>query len=153
MKRPVVIVLSLMLGFLILLALGAQVIIPISAGELAAENPEFAHLAVPYSVAAVAVILCGQVVLAIVLRLLFLVDRGTIFTAPTTRLVNVIIWCLALATLITLAVALSFPPGPLFAFYALALAIVGAAATLIMVVLRSLLTAAIDYRGELDGVI
>jgi len=153
MKRPVVFALAIVLVLLILAALGAQVLIPIMARELARDYPEYAHLAVPYSVAAVGAILCGQVVLAIVLRLLFLADRGTIFTAPTTRLVNAIIWCLSLATIIILAVALSFPPGPLFALYALALALVCAAATLLMVVMRDLLASAIEYRGELDGVI
>lgn len=136
-----------------MIAVGGQVLVVIFARELAWEYPEFANLAVPYSLAAILTILCGQAALAIIIRLLGLVRRGTIFTAPTSRLVNGIIWCLGIATAITAGVAVSGPPGPLFPVYAAVLVAVGIAATLLMLVMRDLLSSAIEYRGELDGVI
>ena len=78
---------------LVVLLLGtvlAQVLVPVYASEVGTRFPEVAYLVVPYSVAAILFIGCGQVALLVVWRLLSLVDGGVIFTRRALRWVDVI---------------------------------------------------------------
>ena len=92
---------------LVVLLLGsvlAQVLVPVYASQSATTFPEVADLVVPYSVAAILFIGCGQVALLAVWRLLSLVDGGVIFTGRALRWVNVITACAAVATALTAGV-------------------------------------------------
>ena len=146
---------------LVVLLLGsvlAQVLVPVYASQSATRFPEVADLVVPYSVAAILFIGCGQVALLAVWRLLSLVDGGVIFTGRALRWVNVITACAAVATALTAGVLihmLGFVPGgggPMI--YYLAACIAGELAfVLLMVVMRGLLLSAVSDRTELDEVI
>ena len=136
----------------------AQVIMPVLASEEGKTFPEVAYLVVPYSVAAILFIGCGQVALLAVWRLLSLVDRGVIFTRRALRWVDVITACAAVATVLSVGVLihmLSFVPGgggPTIYFLAACIA-GGLAFVALMVVMRGLLESAIADRTELDETI
>jgi hypothetical protein len=146
---------------LVLLLLGsvlAQVIVPAQASLVGASNPEVAYLVVPYSAAAILFIVCGQVALIVVLRLLSLVDRGAVFSRPAVRWVDVIAACAAIATALSTGVLvhmLAFVPGgggP--AIYSMAFSIAGGLAVgLAMVILHGLLETVIAERARPDGAI
>ena len=135
-----------------------QVLLPVFASEEGRIFPEVAYLVVPYSVAGILFVGCGQVALLAVWRLLSLVDRGVIFTPRAVRWVDVITACAAVATVLTAGVSihmLGFVPGgggPMIFYLAVCLA-GGLAFVLLMVVMRGLLESAIADRSELDGVI
>jgi hypothetical protein len=146
---------------LVVLLLGtvlAQVLVPAIASTTGTAFPEVEYLVVPYSVAAILFIGCGQVALLVVWRLLSLVDSGVIFTRRALRWVDVIIACAAVATVLSAGVMihmLGFVPGgggPMFWYLAACIA-GGLAFVLLMVVMRGLLESAIADRTELDEVI
>ncbi len=136
----------------------AQVIMPVLASEEGKTFPEVAYLVVPYSVAAILFIGCGQVALLAVWRLLSMVSGGVIFTRRALRWVDVITACAAVATVLSAVVLihmLSFVPGgggPTF-YYLAACVVGGLAFVLLIVVMRGLLESAIADRAELDEVI
>jgi hypothetical protein len=135
-----------------------QIGLPMLAAEEGRIFPEVAYLVVPYSVAAILFIGCGQVALLAVWRLLSMVDGGVIFTRRALRWVDLITACAAVATVLSAGVLihmLSFVPGgggPTVYFLAACVA-GGLAFVLLMVVMRGLLESAIADRAELDGVV
>ena len=146
---------------LVVLLLGsvlAQVLVPVYASQVGTRFPEVAYLVVPYSVAAILFIGCGQVALLVVWRLLSLVDGGVIFTRRAVRWVDGITACAAVATVLSVGVfihMLGFVPGgggPMIVYLAACVA-GGLAFMLLMVVMRGLLVSAIANRAELDEVI
>ena len=146
---------------LVVLLLGsvlAQVLVPVYASQLGTRFPEVAYLVVPYSVAAILFIGCGQVALLAVWRLLSLVDGGVIFTRRAARWVDVITACAAVATVMCAGVVihmLGFVPGgggPMI-YYLAACLVGGLAFVLLMLVMRGLLESAIADRTELTEVI
>lgn len=143
---------------LLLGAVVAQFLVPVIASQVGTTFREVAYLVVPYSVAGILVIACGEVTLLAVWRLSTLVDDGVIFSRGALRRVDVITACGAMATVMTavvLAHMLAFVPGgggPM-AFYLAACLAVGSAFVFLMVVSRGLLVAAIADRAELDEVI
>ncbi len=146
---------------LVVLLLGsvlAQVLVPVSASAVGTRFPEVAYLVVPYSVAAILFIGCGQVTLLAVWRLLSLVGGGVIFTRRAMRWVDVITVCGAMATVLNVAVLihmLGFVPGgggPTI-YYLAAFIAGGVTFVLLMIVIRGLLESAIADRAELDVVI
>ena len=146
---------------LIVLLLGtvlAQVLVPVVASQVGTSFPEVVYLVVPYSVAAILFIGCGQVALLVVWRLLSLVDDGVIFTRRALRWVDVIVACAAVATALSAGVwihMIGFVPGsggPMF-YYLAACVAGGLAFVLLMVVMRGLLESAIADRTALDEVI
>lgn len=154
-------VIGLLRVALLVLLLGsvlAQVLVPVFASQTGTSFPEVAHLVVPYSVAAILFIGCGQVALLAVWRLLSLVDGGVIFTRRAVRWVDVITACAAIATVLSAAVLihmLGFVPdggGPMI-YYLAACVVGGLAFALLMVVMRRLLESAIADRTELEDVI
>ena len=145
---------------LVVLLLGtvlAQVLVPVYASQVGTTFPEVAYLVVPYSLAGILFIACGQVALLVVWRLLSLVDGGVIFTRRAGRWVDVITACAAVATVLSAGVLihmLGFVPGGGPTFYYLAACVAGGLAfMLLMVVMRGLLVSAIADRTELDEVI
>ncbi len=146
---------------LVVLLLGtvfAQVLVPVYASQVGTTFPEVAYLVVPYSVAAILFIGCGQVALLVVWRLLSLVSGRVIFTRRALRWVDVITACAAVATVLSACVLihmLGFVPGgggPMI-YYLAACVACGLAFVLLMVVMRGLLESAIANRAELDEVI
>jgi hypothetical protein len=146
---------------LVVLLLGsvlAQVLVPVYASQVATTHPEVAYLVVPYSVAAILFVGCGQVALLVVWRLLSMIGGGVIFTRRALRWVDVIIACGAVATVLSVGVLihmLGFVPGgggPMY-LYLVACVVAGLAFVLLMVVMRGLLESAIADRTELDEVI
>jgi Protein of unknown function (DUF2975) len=146
---------------LVVLLLGTvlvQVLLPVFASQVGMTFPEVAYLVVPYSVAAILFIGCGQVALLAVWRLLSLVSGGVIFTRRSLRWVDVITFCAAGAMVLTAGVLihmLNFVPGgggPMVYYLAACLA-GGLAFVLLMVVMRGLLVSAIADRTELDEVV
>ena len=135
-----------------------QIGLPMLAAEEGRIFPEVAYLVVPYSVAAILFIGCGQVALLAVWRLLSMVDGGVIFTRRALRWVDLITACAAVATVLSAGVLihmLSFVPGgggPTVYFLAACVA-GGLAFVLLMVVMRGLLESPIADRTELDEVI
>ena len=81
-----------------------QVLVPVYASQVAMIFPEVEYLVVPYSVAAILFIGCGQVALLVVWRLLSLVDGGVIFTRRSLRWVDAITACAAVATVLSAGV-------------------------------------------------
>ena len=146
---------------LLVLLLGSvlvQVLVPVYASQVAAQAPKVAYLVVPYSLAAILFIGCGQVALLAIWRLLSLVDGGVIFTRRAVPWVDVIVACAAVATVLSTVVLvhmLGVVPGgggPMI-YYLVAVITAGVAFLLLMVVMRGLLLSAVADKSELDGVI
>ncbi len=146
---------------LVVLLLGsvlAQVLVPVYASQVGTTFPEIAYLVVPYSVAAILFIACGQVALLVVWRLLSMIGGGVIFTRRALRWVDVITACGVVATVLSVGVwthMRAFVPGgggPM-SLYLAACVVAGLAFVLLMVVMRGLLESAIADRTELDEVI
>lgn len=158
MNRTVVTLLRATLLLLAVCALGVQALIPFEARTMGTQFPEVSYLEVPYSIAAIAAILCFQVALFAVWRLLSMAASDQVFTDPACHLVNVVITCAIAATAICgavwahlLFVEQNGGPG-VFAGVALC-TIGGVAITLVLIVLRALLRTATADRHELIGVI
>ena len=141
---------------LVVLLLGsvfAQVLVPVQATMVGTAYPEVEYLVVPYSVAAILFIVCIQVALLVVWRLLSLVDGGLIFTRRAMRWIDVIIGCAVVATVLSAGVLvhmLSFVPGnggPTI-YFMVACMTGGLAAVLLMIVMRGLLESAIGLAHD-----
>ena len=158
MTRLAIRLLRVALVVLLLGSVLAQVLVPVYASEVGTRFLEVAYLVVPYSVAAILFIGCGQVALLVVWRLLSLVDGGVIFSRAAVRWVDVILACAAVATVLSAGVLvhmLGFVPGgggPMI-YYLAASITAGLAFVLLMVVMRGLLLSAVADRAELDEVI
>jgi hypothetical protein len=146
---------------LIVLLLGTvlvQALLPVFAFEEGRIFPEVAYLVVPYSVAGILFIGCGQVALLAVWRLLSMVNGEAIFTRRALHWVDVITACAAVATVLSTGVwihMIGFVPGgggPMI-YYLGACVACGLAFVLLVVVMRGLLGSAIADRTELDEVI
>jgi hypothetical protein len=142
---------------LVILLLGSvlvQILVPVQATMQGTATPEVEYLVVPYSVAAILFIVCIQVALLVVWRLLSLVDGGLIFTRRALRWIDAIIGCAVVATVLSAAVLvhmLSFVPGnggPAIYFMVACIA-GGLAFVLLVIVLRGLLESAIGMAESL----
>ena len=146
---------------LVVLLLGtvlAQVLLPVFGSEEGRLFPELGYLVVPYSVAGILVIACGQVALLVVWRLLSMVNGGVIFTRRALRWVDVITACAAVATVLSAGVMVHLlgfvgVGGPGVVLGLAACLVGGLAFVLLMVVMRGLLESAIANRTELDETI
>jgi hypothetical protein len=127
------------------------VVIPVFAAEMAT-------LQVPYTVAAISVIACVQVMLAAIWMLLSMVARSEIFRDAALRWVEVIIGAAVVATAVTVGtgvhvVFIASTGGPA-AFLGLCAALVaGPAFVLLMLVMRGLLVEATTLRSEMAEVV
>lgn len=145
---------------LVVLLLGSvlgQVLVPVAAAGAARTFPEVGYLVVPYSVAGILVIACGQVALLVVWRLLSMISGGVIFTRRALRWVDVIIICGAVATMLNAGVWIHLLAvhggGPGIILWLVASTAIGTAFVLLVLVMRGLLASAIADRTELDEVI
>src|SRR5690625_144 len=98
MTSRVIVPLRVLIVVLLLLALAAQALVPLAATEAATTTPELSYLQVPYAVAGIATIGCGQVVLVAIWPLLTRVRRGAIFDVAAFRWVGVRIGAGVVAT-------------------------------------------------------
>lgn len=157
MNKLVIRLLRVALVVLLLGTVLGQVLVPLLAAQAAKTFPEVEYLVVPYSVAGILVIACGQIVLLVIWRLLSMVGRGVIFTRRAVPWVDVITVCGAVATVLSagvmthLLVVHGGGPGIILGL-ATSIA-VGVTFVLLMIVMRGLLGLAIADRSELDEVI
>lgn len=146
------------IGVLLLGSALAQVLVPVLASEEGQLFPEVAHLVVPYSVAGILAIACGQLALLATWRLLSMVNGGVIFSRRALRWVDVITACAAVAMVLTAAPMVHLllfvgVGGPGVVLGLAACIACGLAFVLLMLVMRGLLESAIANRAELDEVI
>ncbi|OXM75280.1 MULTISPECIES: DUF2975 domain-containing protein [Amycolatopsis] len=147
------ILLVALFGILVLLQVMS---LPGQFAHMARENPDLAHLRWPATAVTVFWVLCVQVVIVAMWRLLTMVRKDRIFSAGSMRWVNVIVGAIAAGWLVLVAVFLyvgfrADDPGlPLLLF----LMVVGVAvAGLLMVVMRALLRQATTLRTDMEAVI
>ena len=156
--------LLLLLRALILLiavgALFAQIrLVPFIATGLA-EDSGHAAAGVPYAVAGITVIACGELALLAMWVLLSQVRRGAIFSGTALRWVDVILGAAVAATIILLAVGIHVafvlePPldAPGLTAIAGGLVVCAGAFALLMYVMRGLLRSATTLQAELSEVV
>lgn len=123
---------------------------------MAQENPDLAYLRWPATAVTIFWVLCVQVVIACTWRLLTLVRKDRIFSEPSLRWVDTIVWAIGAAWVVLVAVFLyvgfhAHDPGlPLVLF----LLLVGVTVLgLLMVVMRALLRQATTLRTDMEAVI
>jgi hypothetical protein len=123
---------------------------------MAEQSPELAYLSWPLTAVTVFWVLCVQVVIVATWRLLTLVKDDRIFSSASRAWVDAIVWAIAAAWVVLLAVFLYFgfraddPGTPLLLF----LLLVGVAVLgLLMVVMRALLRQATTLRTDMEAVI
>lgn len=159
MKNSLLVTLRVLIAALLVGALIVQAVtIPWMAHALSSDFPEVANLAIPYTAAAIAGIGCAQVVLVATWRLTLLVGSGSIFDSSALRWVTMMVRAAAVATVLTLAVALHatlvIGLGPVTVPLALCGGAVAAgAAWIILVIMRGLLAMAVAHKVELDEVV
>jgi hypothetical protein len=157
MNRLVIRLLRIALIVLLLASVLGQMLVPVFASEAARTFPEVGYLVVPYSVAGIVVIACGQVALLVVWRLLSMISGGVIFTRRALRWADVITVCGAVATVLNAGVWIHLLTvhggGPGIILWLVASLASGVTFVLLMMVMRGLLESAIADRAELDEVI
>lgn len=123
---------------------------------MAREDPEMAFLRWPATAVTVFWLLCVQVVIVAIWKLLTLVRRARIFSADSMVWVNVIVWAIGAAwvSLVGVFLYVGFraqdPALPLILFLAVAgVSVLG----LLMVVMRALLRQATTLRTDMEAVI
>lgn len=150
--------LTFLLAAMILLLGVAQIVaLPASAATWARLYPEFAALQAPALVIAVAFILCVQVVLVCIWRLLRLIDGDVPFSAKSFRYIDVIIAAIVIADLLILtalilltAAGAGNPSVLLLGSFGV---VVGAGLALLVAVLRGLLAQALELQQDLAEVV
>jgi len=151
---PVTAVLTwIALGALAIGVVLAEVVLVATARSMAVMYPEFAHLETPLVTAAIVFGVCVEAVLVITALLVASIQSGRIFDRAALRLVNGLVISLILATLVIVVVLPLLPGPPALGLAALGGIIAGAAVTLVVLVLRSLLRQAAFMRLELNEVV
>ncbi|MDQ2625375.1 MAG: DUF2975 domain-containing protein [Actinomycetota bacterium] len=158
MNRRTILALRLALGVVLLGTLFVQaLIIPLLASEAAREAPEVAHLRPGYMVGAILVVLCVQVAIVCVWRLLGFVRSGSIFSPRAFAWVDRItgsIWAavLILAGMFVHLSAIDAMPPAVFLFLVGGV-VTGLCLALLVVVMRALLVRATQLEADLSEVI
>jgi len=147
------VVLVVLFGVLVLFQVMS---IPGQFADTARENPESAHLRWPATVIAILLVVCVQVVIVATWKLLTLVKHDRIFTKAAMGWVDAIVWAVAAAWVIMVAVLLwvgfraDDPGAPLVLFLiTTGVSVLG----LLMVVMRALLRQATTLRTDMESVI
>ena len=142
-----------MFGVLVLLQVMS---LPGQFAYLARENPERAYLRWPLTFVSVFWVLCVQVVIVATWKLLTLFKTDRIFSNASLRWVDAIVWAVAAAWVVLVAVFLYFgftadDPGlPILLFLlVISVTVLG----LLMVVMRGLLRQATTLRTDMEAVI
>ena len=124
--------------------------------HMAREDPEMAYLRWPATAVTVFWVLCVQVVIVAMWRLLTMVRKDRIFSEASMRWVNVIVgaiaagWAVLVTVFLYVGVNADDPGLPLVLF----LLVVGVAVVgLLMVVMRALLRQATTLRTDMEAVI
>ncbi|WP_104130690.1 DUF2975 domain-containing protein [Cryobacterium sp. N21] len=158
MHRSAIVTLKTLIFVLITLLLACQVfVIPAVAQQMVEKSPPLEYLQVPGIMVTVGFVLCVQVALVCVWRLLSLVRASIIFRENAFRYVNIILGLVALATLlilgsfITLAVASVASPSVIM-LCSLGI-VVGSGLALMIVVMRGLLHQASQLERDLAEVV
>ena len=151
---PVTSALSLVaLGALGVGVVVAELIVAMSAASLAETYPEFAHLHAPLLTAAIVFGVCVEAVLLITAFLVVAIARGRMFDRAASRLVDALVVTLIIATVVVASVLPLLPGPPALVLAVFGGVIAGAAVTLVVMALRSLLRQAAFMRLELDEVV
>ncbi|GAA2585908.1 MULTISPECIES: DUF2975 domain-containing protein [Streptomyces] len=143
---------------------GQIVVVPATASDEVDRFPPYEPFAVPYATVAILGVACVQVVLGAVWVLLGMVERDAVFTRRALRPVDTVIGAALVATLLAFGVAVHLavaeipsPADGMELIGALGAAVtcvgVGAAFTLLVVVMRGLLRKATRLRTEMAGVV
>ena len=151
---PVTSILSLVaLGALGAGVVIAELIVAMSAASLAETYPEFASLHAPLLTAAIVFGVCVEAVLLITAFLVVAIARGRMFDRAASRLVDALVVTLIIATVVVASVLPLLPGPPALVLAVFGGVIAGAAVTLVVMALRSLLRQAAFMRLELDEVV
>ncbi|WP_158251098.1 DUF2975 domain-containing protein [Cryobacterium sp. Y11] len=158
MHRTAIVTLKTLIFVLIALLLACQIfVIPAVAQQMVEKSAELGYLQVPGIVVTVGFVLCVQVALVCVWRLLSLVRASILFRDNAFTYVNIILGLVALATLlilgsfITLAVAgVASPSVTMLCSLGI---VVGSGLTLMIVVMRGLLRKASELERDLSEVV
>ncbi len=145
---------SLILLFAILVIL-QTLSLPGQFAHMAEESPEFASLRWPLTAISVFWLLCAQLIVVSVWRLVTLVAEDRIFTERAMGWVDAIVVSVGAAWIVLLGVAIYVAPGvddPSTPLILMLMLTVGAVFGLVTLVLRSLLTRATTMRTEMEGV-
>ncbi|MBX3094031.1 MAG: DUF2975 domain-containing protein [Cryobacterium sp.] len=158
MHRATIVCLKALLVAMIALLLVCQLfVVPGVAREFADAYPDLGHLEGPGIVVAVLFLLCVQVVLVCVWRLLSMVRKSTIFSESAFLWVDVILGAIVVATvliavsMVTLAAANVASPSVML-LCALGV-VVGAGLALLIVVIRGLLRNARQLQQDMSEVV
>ncbi len=149
------------LRIVLVLAFGAAVLaqvmmVPGTLADMADNNPERAHLRWPLLVVWEFWLVCAEVVIVCIWKLLTMVRHDRIFSERAFTWVDAIVVAIAAAWMVLLGVSVYYTvhatdPGlPLFLAILL---VAGALFGLLMVVMRALLRQATALRADLDGVV
>lgn len=133
-------------------------LIPLLALSQAQMYPEVAYLAIPYAFLAIGTVACAEVILVATWKLAGMVQRGRIFDGSALSWVTLMVRSAVVATALVGVVAADFTffegLGPLSVPFALLGATAAAGAvTLILMVMRDMLTTAVKHKAELDEVV
>lgn len=158
MSHPVLVSLRILIVWLEFMCVLLQVWIVSTSLSYGRMYWEVSDVAVPYAVIGVAGVVCAQVALGALWRLLTMVFQQRIFAPDALRWVDLITWCAIVATVLATG-AFAFHSfvklvGGASTFIAMLIsASSGAAFVLLMVVLRGLLVSATSDRREVEGLI
>ncbi len=124
--------------------------------HLAEENPEHAGLRWPLTAVSVFWVLCTQVVVVCIWRLLSMVSDDRIFSEDSLKWVDAIVWAIGAAWVVLVGVFLlvgfnADDPGVVILLFFLVVG--GAVLGLLMIVLRALLRQATTLRTDMESVI
>ncbi|PSL52228.1 Protein of unknown function (DUF2975) [Saccharothrix carnea] len=145
--------LVLMFGVLVLFQVMS---LPGQFRHMAQESPDMAYLRWPLTAVTVFWVLCVQVVIVCIWKLLTLVEKDRIFSEASLRWVDAIVWAIGAGWVVFVVVFLfvgfnADDPGvPLeMSLMAIGIAVVG----LLIVVMRALLRQATALRSDMESVI
>ncbi len=157
MHRTTIVALKALLVVLILFMLAGQVwVIPAEAASTAAQYPDYAYLELPGTLVAAGFLLCVQLALICVWRLLTLVRGSSIFSRDAFKWVDAILALVIVATLLIFASFLTLTavgissPANIFCILGV---ILGSGFALLVVVLRGLLHKASQLEQDLAEVV
>lgn len=158
MNRITIVSLKALIGLLLALLLLCQVaVVPSIASQMADRIPPLAYLQWPGIIAAALFVLCLQVALACVWRLLTLTREGVIFNARAFRYVDVILAAIVVATVVVLGslvvITNAGAATPSLALLGVLGVVVGSMLALLVVVLRGLLRKATQLESDLAEVV
>lgn len=158
MQPRVTAALKALIAVMIGLLLSCQIILIPGVASLTAErNPELAYLEVPGIIAAVLFLVCVQIVLGCIWRLLSLVRAERIFSDRAFVSVDIIIGTLCAASLIIVVsnviIAMADAGSPSILLVSVLGVVVGAGLALLVVVLRGLLRKALQLEQDMSEVV